>query len=140
MLIEIPACFPSWPGIKAGDILDGKVRRPPESDKLFRALHDAELGIAQGSALEWNTDEVYTLDLGPGETLKLPPTPEQLSVFESAGIRDEDDIKLEAEEKKVVRALPPPPRHPYARNASVRATDVSVLEGRKGMRSPEPGL
>lgn len=128
-----------WPGIKAGDIFDGKVRRPPESASLYKALIDAEMGVAQGGNLEWDNQEVKALDLLEGEVLRLPPTPEQLSAFESAGIQDEDDVQRDQEERKAVRALPPPPRHPHARNSSMRKTDISVLTGKSGTRSPEPG-
>ena len=128
-----------WPGIKAGDIFDGKVRRPPESASLYKALIDAEMGVAQGGNLEWDNQEVKALDLLEGEVLRLPPTPEQLSAFESAGIQDEADVQRDQEERKAVRALPPPPRHPHARNSSMRKTDISVLTGKSGTRSPEPG-
>ena len=130
-----------YPGIKAGDIFDGKVRRPAESDKLYAALRDAELGTAQGASLEWDTEEVtQTLDLGEGEVLKLPPTPEQLQAWESAGIKDEEDVKHEEEERKAVRSLPPPPRHPHARNSKARSSDASLLSGRTaGLRSPDMG-
>ncbi|BEJ17985.1 hypothetical protein CspHIS471_0702620 [Cutaneotrichosporon sp. HIS471] len=36
-----------WPGIKAGDILKGKVRVPPEASSLMQALRAAETGVAQ---------------------------------------------------------------------------------------------
>lgn len=76
--------------------------------------------MAQGSSLEWDTDEVKALDLEPGEVLKLPPTPDQLTLFESIGIPDEEDVRLEEEERKAVRALPPPPKHPHVRNYKFR--------------------
>ena len=44
--------FYYWPGIKAEDILTGKVRMPPLVYPLHRALRDAELGVAQGGKLE----------------------------------------------------------------------------------------
>lgn len=97
------------------------------------------MGVAQGGNLEWDNQEVKALDLLEGEVLRLPPTPEQLSAFESAGIQDEDDVQRDQEERKAVRALPPPPRHPHARNSSMRKTDISVLTGKSGTRSPEPG-
>lgn len=129
-----------WPGIKAGDILTGKVRRPPESTKLYSAILDAEMGVAQGASLEWDTEEVSTLDLGEGEVLKLPPTPEQLMAYEAAGIKDEEDVKAEEEDRKAVRSLPPPPRHPHSRNTTARKSDSSLLNGRTaGMRSPALG-
>ena len=98
------------------------------------------MGIAQGASLEWDTEEVTTLDLGEGEVLKLPPTPEQLMAYEAAGIKDEEDVKAEQEDRIAVRALPPPPRHPHARNQTARRSDASILSGRTaGLRSPALG-
>lgn len=127
-----------WPGITPRDIFEGKVRKPPIVEPLYRALRDAESGIAQGDSLERT---VYEQVLAPpnvavrqlqqqdsaellqdGERLKLPPTPEELEAMEQAGIPDEFDLELErkakeeaelraAEEKKAIMALPPPPKH-----------------------------
>ncbi|KAE8221843.1 hypothetical protein CF319_g4860 [Tilletia indica] len=47
-----------------------------------------------------------------GERLRLPPTPAELEALEAAGVQDEDDLRLEAEERQRVRSMPPPPRHP----------------------------
>ncbi|WFD33479.1 hypothetical protein MCUN1_000292 [Malassezia cuniculi] len=49
--------FYYWPGIKAGDILDGKVMIPPSVLPLHQALRDAELGISQGPELERPAEE-----------------------------------------------------------------------------------
>ncbi|RSH90499.1 hypothetical protein EHS25_001104 [Saitozyma podzolica] len=69
-----------WPGIKAGDILSGKVRVPVEAANLMSALKDAESGVAQrqkGDALDVVVPEgVDLVDLNDGEVLKLPPTPD----------------------------------------------------------------
>lgn len=127
-----------WPGITARDILEGKVRKPPLVDPLYRALRDAETGVAQGDSLERTVYETVhappnvavrqmqkeeSVDmLEDGERLKLPPTPEELDAMEAAGIPDDFDLALEAkekeeaerraiEEKKEIMALPPPPRH-----------------------------
>lgn len=127
-----------WPGITARDIMEGKVRKPPIVDPLYRALRDAETGIAQGDSLERTVYEnihappnvaVRQLQqeesadlLQDGERLKLPPTPEELDAMEEAGIPDDFDLALEKKEKEeakrreeeeraAVRALPPPPRH-----------------------------
>ncbi|EST07857.1 Ysc84 actin-binding domain protein [Kalmanozyma brasiliensis GHG001] len=127
-----------WPGVTARDILEGKVRKPPIVDPLYRALRDAETGIAQGDSLERT---VYETVLAPpnkavrslaaeesaelledGERLKLPPTPEELEAMEDAGIPDEYDLQMEKivqeearlkaeQEKREIMALPPPPRH-----------------------------
>ncbi|OCF43086.1 hypothetical protein I317_03055 [Kwoniella heveanensis CBS 569] len=70
-----------WPGIKAGDILAGKVKVPPEAANLHAALRDAESGRAQaqkGDSLDIVVQETAPdLDLQEGEVLKLPPTPDQ---------------------------------------------------------------
>ncbi|KAE8252897.1 hypothetical protein A4X03_0g6043, partial [Tilletia caries] len=50
--------------------------------------------------------------LEEGERLRLPPTPAELEALEAAGIQDEEDLRLEAEERERVRSMPPPPRHP----------------------------
>ncbi|PWN53519.1 DUF500-domain-containing protein [Violaceomyces palustris] len=129
-----------WPGITARDILEGRVRIPPNVGPLHRALRDAETGVAQGDSLEKTIYETVKVPpslamkrlastdsddlLEDGEKLKLPPTPEELEAMERAGIPDEDDLeierrelqeKLEAQERErqEIRALPPPPRHPY---------------------------
>ncbi|SJX62015.1 uncharacterized protein SRS1_10642 [Sporisorium reilianum f. sp. reilianum] len=127
-----------WPGITARDILDGKVRKPPLVDPLYRALRDAETGVAQGDSLERTVYETVHAPpnvavkqlqqeesaelLQDGERLKLPPTPEELEAMEEAGIPDEFDLELEKkekeqaarraeEEKRKIMALPPPPKH-----------------------------
>lgn len=68
--------------------LTGKVRVPPEAAALHQALRDAETGKAQheqGDKLDTLLDEdnrplataeAAKLDLGEGEVLKLPPTPD----------------------------------------------------------------
>ncbi|EIW70595.1 hypothetical protein TREMEDRAFT_14638, partial [Tremella mesenterica DSM 1558] len=69
-----------WPGVKAGDILAGKVKVPREAESLMHALHDAETGVAQaqqGDALDVVIiDDPDAVELSDGEVLKLPPTPE----------------------------------------------------------------
>jgi hypothetical protein len=49
------------PGIKAGDILSGKVRMPPLAASLHRALRDAEAGVAQGGSLERTVYDVVRI-------------------------------------------------------------------------------
>lgn len=130
----------SWEGIKAGDIFDGKVRRPPESKAFYTALLDAETGAAQGANLEWDTDEVKSIELEAGEVLRLPPTPDQLSEWEAQGIKDEEDIRFEEEERKAVRALPPPPVHPRSKVGRSRpgSSASSFRSGiHSGANSPE---
>lgn len=121
-----------WEGIKAGDIFDGKVRRPPESKAFYVALLDAETGAAQGANLEWDTDEVKAIDLEEGEVLRLPPTPDQLSEWEAQGIKDEEDVKFEESERQAVRALPPPPLHPRSKAASRSRPGSSASSIRSG--------
>lgn len=69
-----------WPGVKAQDILTGKVRVPREAGLLMTALQEAESGKAQaknGDALDVVIPEgVDELELQEGEVLKLPPTPD----------------------------------------------------------------
>lgn len=125
----------SWEGIKAGDIFDGKVRRPPESKAFYVALLDAETGAAQGANLEWDTDEVKAIDLDEGEVLRLPPTPDQLSEWEAQGIKDEEDVKFEEAERQAVRALPPPPLHPRSKSAMRSRPGSSASSIRSGYHS-----
>ncbi|WVW81415.1 hypothetical protein I302_103408 [Kwoniella bestiolae CBS 10118] len=69
-----------WPGVKAGDILSGKVKVPLEAASLQSALKDAETGRAQalkGDSLDIVVQESTDLELNEGETLKLPLTPDQ---------------------------------------------------------------
>ena len=116
--------FISWPGLKSGQILAGKVRPPLEAAQLYRTLHEAETGIAQGQSLEYETtvsDDVLTeLDLNENETLRLPPTPEQLEKFERHGYKDELDMEAERKEREEIMALPAPPRHPSIVNLLAR--------------------
>lgn len=71
--------------------LSGRTRAPREAEVLFQAIDDAESGAAQRAhgleneffeELDW--EDPQQLDLHDGETLKLPPTPEQLE-------REEED-------------------------------------------------
>ena len=130
-----------WPGIKAGDILDGKVKVPECAKPLHRALYEAEIGMAQAGELERtqllknipsisaeNMDEVLN-SLQEGEHILIPPTPEQLDAMEHAGYKDEYDEALEEEEREEIRNLPPPPSHPLARkgqrNSAEGSDDIS---------------
>ncbi|TIB62917.1 hypothetical protein E3P78_02144 [Wallemia ichthyophaga] len=116
--------FYYWPGLKSGQILAGKVRPPLEAEKLYRTLYEAETGIAQGQSLEYEatiSEDVLTdLDLNENETLRLPPTPEQLDKFERQGYKDELDIEAEQKEREEILALPAPPRHPSILNYLAR--------------------
>ncbi|KIR57032.1 hypothetical protein I315_00193 [Cryptococcus gattii Ru294] len=83
-----------WPDIKAGDILNGRVKIPLEAASLHKALKDAESGKAQkekGNALDIVIPEGATeLELNDGEVLKLPPTPDQ-----TTGREQESDPETE---------------------------------------------
>ncbi|PKI84307.1 hypothetical protein MVES1_001636 [Malassezia vespertilionis] len=122
-----------WPGIKAGDILAGKVRIPDSAKPLMEALYEAETGIAQGGVLELmgpvdlptGPDTSALLDekmavLKDGEKIQLPPTPAQLEAMEMSGFKDEHDEAIERKEREAIRNLPPPPRHPGTSATSIR--------------------
>lgn len=127
-----------WPGVTASDIFEGKVRTPPIVEPLYRALRDAETGIAQGDSLERTVYETVhappnvavnelqgessAVLIEEGERLRLPPTPEELEALEQAGIPDDFDLALDkkmqeeaklaaAREREEIFSLPPPPRH-----------------------------
>jgi len=88
---EENAAMYAWPGIKAGDILAGKVRVPKEAANLQQALLDAESGRAQrmkGDDLDVVVPLPDDLELRDGEVLKLPPTP--TSVGDDEGDSDEE--------------------------------------------------
>ncbi|SPO23440.1 uncharacterized protein UTRI_02119 [Ustilago trichophora] len=152
-----------WPGITAADILEGRVRKPPLVDPLYRALRDAETGIAQGDSLERTVYEpihappniaVRQLQqeesaelLQDGERLKLPPTPEELEAMEEAGIPDEFDLELEKkeaeeariraeQEKREIMALPPPPKHKNV--VGYWEKRDSVMGGKRRVAPPPP--
>ncbi|CEH12489.1 Uncharacterized conserved protein [Ceraceosorus bombacis] len=80
--------FYYWPGIKAGDILTGKVRMPPAAAGLHRALRDAEAGVAQGGALEKTVYDVVRIPesevmkrLGPHASRKARSAPAGTTAF-----------------------------------------------------------
>ncbi|KAH8078603.1 hypothetical protein HD553DRAFT_277760, partial [Filobasidium floriforme] len=85
-----------WPGVKAQDILTGKVRMPREAANLMEVLKDAESGKAQqqnGDGLEYvEPSSIDQLDLNEGEVLKLPPTPDM--VDPDWGNEDPDATKV----------------------------------------------
>lgn len=151
--------FYYWPGIKAGDILQGKVKIPPSVYPLHRALRDAETGRAQGGKLERTVYDVVKIPdsevishlstardsgegdeedlLQDGERLRLPPTPQELDALEKAGIPDEEDLRLEQKEREEVYKLPPPPIHKkvqtywnqHPNKRALRRTDQLVMGG-----------
>ncbi|CDZ97995.1 Uncharacterized conserved protein [Phaffia rhodozyma] len=88
----------NWPGIKAADILSGRVKVPYEAKSLQIALQEATSGRAQ--TLKHSTLDVVelvpeipdTLILEDGEILKLPPTP---TASDEAWVRDPDGEEVE---------------------------------------------
>ncbi|GJN89346.1 hypothetical protein Rhopal_002326-T1 [Rhodotorula paludigena] len=97
-----------WPGITQKDILTGRTRAPREAESLFNAIEDAESGAAQRAHGDENEfeevigvwDDGAVIDLEPGETLKLPPTPEQLEREE-----EDEEWKRQREERNKGRFL-----------------------------------
>ncbi|ODO05083.1 hypothetical protein L198_01770 [Cryptococcus wingfieldii CBS 7118] len=96
-----------WPGVKAGDILSGKVKMPIEASGLMKALADSESGRAQkekGDALDIIIPEgAFQLELNDGEVLKLPPTPDQT---------DGHEYESDPETEKIRRASRPGSHNP----------------------------
>jgi hypothetical protein len=94
-----------WPGIKAGDILAGKVRSPPEAAELQAAIQAACSGAAQREKHAGSLDVVVypevpdSLLLDEGEVLKLPPTP-SMTPPSAEGDSDDDD-------KRPIKRAPP---------------------------------
>ncbi|KAK8870081.1 hypothetical protein IAR55_000651 [Kwoniella newhampshirensis] len=115
-----------WPGVKAGDILAGKVKVPIEAAALQQALKDAESGRAQkekGDALDIILPEsAAELDLHDGEVLKLPPTPDQ-----TTGHEHESDPETE-----VVHS----PSRPGSHNPST--TDLKAPQPQRLVPPPLP--
>ncbi|GAA6002320.1 hypothetical protein JCM10207_001062 [Rhodosporidiobolus poonsookiae] len=97
-----------WPGISQKDVLTGRVKAPREAEDLFNALEAAESGAAQrahGAENEFEEDgglweESAAIELGVGETLKLPPTPDQLTAEE-----EEEEWLRQKEERDSKRYL-----------------------------------
>lgn len=101
-----------WPGVRAGDILSGKVKVPLEAALLQQSLQDAETGRAQrqrGAELEFEEDMGEIMDeieLSDGEVLRLPPTPGQVEEEEREEERKwrEEDEKAEKTRMEEERA------------------------------------
>ncbi|CEQ39129.1 SPOSA6832_00653 [Sporobolomyces salmonicolor] len=90
--------------------LQGRVRAPREAEPLLTLLEAAESGEAQRShGAQFEFDEPVAmddmaaamLDLDEGETLKLPPTPDQLSREEEE--EEWERRKKERDEKRYLR-------------------------------------
>ncbi|BGP24599.1 hypothetical protein JCM10295v2_003517 [Rhodotorula toruloides] len=99
--------FHYWPGVRQQDILTGRTRIPREAESLLDAIEAAESGAAQRAhgdenefeeVLPWEDGSV--IDLDEGETLKLPPTPDQLSREE-----EEEEWRRQKEERNQRRFL-----------------------------------
>ena len=109
-------CFPSVvDGVDAGltwayrttSQISGRTRTPREAEVLLDAIEAAESGAAQKAhgvenefeeALPWTDGSL--IDLNEGETLKLPPTPDQLSREE-----EEEEWRRAKEERDAKRFL-----------------------------------
>ncbi|WVR03210.1 hypothetical protein IAU60_000201 [Kwoniella sp. DSM 27419] len=108
-----------WPGVKAGDILSGKVKVPIEAANLQAALKDAESGRAQaekGDSLDVIVQEnAGDFELQEGEVLKLPPTPDQT---------DGHEHESDPETERVHRAS-----YPGSRSASRTASPGPAIGG-----------
>ncbi|BGP55407.1 hypothetical protein JCM8202_003734 [Rhodotorula sphaerocarpa] len=96
-----------WPGVTQKDILSGRTRIPREAEVLLDAIEEAESGSAQKAhgvenefeeALPWEDGSI--IDLNEGETLKLPPTPDQLSREE-----EEEEWRVQKAERDNKRFL-----------------------------------
>ncbi|BEI87847.1 uncharacterized protein CcaverHIS019_0105650 [Cutaneotrichosporon cavernicola] len=110
-----------WPGVKAGDILTGKVKMPREAAELQSALEDAASGraqVSQGNDLDEPVDEIaQTVVLEDGEVLKLPPTPVQTTGREYESDPETETVIRRSQPPRLPPrrdgAPPPlPPRHP----------------------------
>ncbi|GAA5960709.1 hypothetical protein JCM3765_007299 [Sporobolomyces pararoseus] len=100
-----------WPGITQKDVLTGQTRAPREAEPLINLLESAELGIAQrshGDAFEYEEPSELdaaligvTSELGDGETLKLPPTPDMLE--QSEELEEFERRRLERDNQRYLR-------------------------------------
>lgn len=105
-----------------------------DSESITDSTHDGSSSTKVGSDDSQTTTE-GPLVLDDGEKLHLPPTPEQLDYMEQAGIRDEEDERLEAEHREYVWSLPEPPRHP----AALRRSE-GIIRTKAGHRFVAPDL
>ncbi|WWC67199.1 uncharacterized protein I206_101106 [Kwoniella pini CBS 10737] len=127
-----------WPGVKAGDILSGKVKVPLEAASLQSALKDAETGRAQ--ALKGDSLDIVVLensqdlDLADGETLKLPPTPDQTDGREHESDPETEKIHYPTQlgSHNVSRNNSPPLNSPYPLYAP------GATKGKGGRLVPPP--
>jgi lipid-binding SYLF domain-containing protein len=108
---------------------------------LEEAAKSAEKQLANGGSLadhseleqEGEEEEIVR----DGERLRLPPTPAELEMMEAAGIPDDEDLRIEREERARIYALPAPPTHPdvvkhWSTRPSMRAKRPSnrlVMDG-----------
>ncbi|GAA5829763.1 hypothetical protein JCM3766R1_001297 [Sporobolomyces carnicolor] len=100
-----------WNGITQKDVLTGQTRAPREAEPLINLLESAELGIAQrahGDAFEYEEPSELdaalagvTSQLGDGETLKLPPTPDMLE--QSEELEEFERRKSERDNQRYLR-------------------------------------
>ncbi|TXT07087.1 hypothetical protein VHUM_03257 [Vanrija humicola] len=123
-----------WPGVKASDILGGKVPVPREAYNLVDALKDAESGAAQRRVVtasedieEQMAEGLSHLELEEGEVLKLPPTPSQTDGHEGESDPETERITHRSWQLALPKGirhqarhsvdggLPPPPPPPRRR-------------------------
>ncbi|GAA5916741.1 lipid-binding SYLF domain-containing protein [Sporobolomyces salmoneus] len=100
-----------WKGITQKDVLTGQTRAPREAEPLINLLESAELGLAQrahGDAFEYEEPSELdtavagvTAELGDGETLKLPPTPDMLE--QSEELEEFERRRLERDNQRYLR-------------------------------------
>jgi hypothetical protein len=91
--------------------LTGQTRAPREAEPLINLLESAEVGIAQrahGDAFEYEEPSELdtalagvTSELGDGETLKLPPTPDMLE--QSEELEEFERRRLERDNQRYLR-------------------------------------
>jgi SH3 domain-containing YSC84-like protein 1 len=97
---------------------------------------EAENG-AEGDGEDERGEEDIVQD---GERLRLPPTPAELEMMEAAGIPDEEDLRVEKEDRVRIYQLPAPPMHPDVQRHwdihpilfAKRPTEKLVMDGPNG--------
>lgn len=103
-----------------------------EAERRMKAENGVEGGI-EGEEV----DEDIVQD---GERLRLPPTPAELEMMEAAGIPDEEDLRVEKEDRVRIYQLPAPPMHPDVQRHwdihptlfAKRPTEKLIMDGPNG--------
>lgn len=97
---------------------------------------EAEKGDEEGMLGEDEEEEIVQ----DGERLRLPPTPAELEMMEAAGIPDEEDLRVEKEDRIRIYQLPAPPMHPDVQRYwdihpnlfTKRPTEKLIMDGPNG--------